>query len=182
MHLSEKTLKIEEIYNGKILRLTKETALLEDGRTALREVVHHSGGVCILPLTEDGQVLFVKQFRYPFQEILLEIPAGKREKGEDPKACGIRELKEEAGATAREVISLGCIYPTVAYDTEVIHLYLARGLEFGSQDLDEGEFLDVVRIPLEEAYQMVLEGKLPDAKTQVAVLKTYLLVKEEKEA
>lgn len=178
MHLSETTLAVEEIYNGKILRLTRDTALLEDGRQAVREVVHHSGGVCVLALTEDNQVFFVKQFRYPFQTTLLELPAGKREEGEDPKECGIRELKEEVGATADEIISLGCLYPTVAYDTEVIYMYLAKGLHFGDQKLDEGEFLDVQKIPLEKAYQMVMAGELPDAKTQVAVLKAYTLLKK----
>ncbi len=180
MHLSEKTLEVEEIYDGKILRLTKETALLEDGTTALREVVHHSGGVCILPLTDQEEVLFVRQFRYPFQTALLELPAGKRETGEDPRTCGIRELKEEVGATAKEVISLGCLYPTVAYDTEIIYLFLARGLDLSGQKLDEGEFLDVVKIPLEEAYRMVMNNDLPDAKTQIAVLKTWLLIQEER--
>lgn len=178
MHLAEQTLEVEEIYNGKILRLTREQALLENGKQAVREVVHHSGGVCVLPLTDEGEVLFVKQFRYPFKEVLWELPAGKREAGEDPKECGIRELKEEVGATAKEVISLGCLYPTVAYDTEVIYMYLARGLDFGSQQLDADEFLDVEKIPLQKAYEMVMNNELPDAKTQIAVLKAYTLLKQ----
>ncbi len=181
MHLSEKTLEVEEIYNGKILRLTKETALLEDGTTAMREIVHHTGGVCILPLTDQEEVLFVRQFRYPFKTALMEIPAGKRETGEDPRTCGIRELKEEVGARAKEVISLGCVYPTVAYDTEIIYMFLARGLDFSGQKLDEGEFLDVVKIPLEEAYRMVMNNELPDAKTQIAVLKTYQMIRKERD-
>lgn len=176
MHLSEETLHVEEIYNGKILKLTKDTVRLEDGKTSIREVVHHSGGVCVLALTDDKEVFFVKQFRYPFKEALLELPAGKREIGEDPMECGIRELKEEVGATAKEIIPLGCVYPTVAYDTEIIYMYLAKGLDFGRQKLDEGEFLDVMKMPLEEAYQMVMEDKLPDAKTQIAVLKAYTMI------
>lgn len=178
MHLQEKTLEVEEIYNGKIIRVTKEVAEVENGDHVLRELVHHSGGVCILPLTGEGEVLFVRQFRYPFQEVLLEIPAGKREADEDPKTCGIRELKEEVGAEAKRVVELGYLYPTVAYDTEIIYMFLAEGLTFGEQNLDADEFLDVVRIPLQEAYEMVMRGEIPDAKTQIAVLKTYLMKKD----
>lgn len=179
MHLSEKTIAVEEIYNGKILRVTRDKALLENGREAVREVIHHSGGVCVLPLTDDNEVLLVKQFRYPFQTTLLEVPAGKREAGEDPLTCGVRELKEEVGATAAQITPLGCLYPTVAYDTEVIYMYLARGLDFGAQKLDEGEFLDVVKVPFAEAYRMAMEGELPDAKTQLAVLKAWLMMQNQ---
>lgn len=177
MHLSEETISVESIFKGKILDVTRDTVVLENGEQTYREVIHHSGGVCIVPYTDDGEVIFVKQFRYPFQTVLTEIPAGKLEKGEDPRECGIRELKEEAGAEAEEIIYLGCLYPTVAYDTEVIHMYLAKGLTFSEQSLDEDEFLDVVKIPLEEAYGMVMEGKLPDAKTQLAILKAYHVIK-----
>ena len=175
-HLYEKKLASELIYDGKILKLTRDTALLENGETAYREVVHHSGGVCVLPLDDEGNVLFVKQFRYPFATVLLEIPAGKREAGEDPVECGIRELKEEVGATADEIIPLGKLYPTVAYDTEIIYMYLARGLKFGERHLDEDEFVDVVKIPLSEAYEMVMCDEIPDSKTQIAILKAYNIV------
>lgn len=177
-HLHEKKLSSELIYDGKILKLTRDTAMLENGETAYREVVHHSGGVCVLPLDDDGNVLFVKQFRYPFRTVLLEIPAGKREIGEDPMTCGIRELSEEVGATAQEIIPLGKLYPTVAYDTEVIYMYLARGLSFHTQHLDEDEFVDVVKIPLEEAYYMVMRDEIPDSKTQIAILKAWAIVNE----
>ena len=116
----------------------------------------------------------VEQFRYPFRTALTEVPAGKLEYGEGPEACGRRELKEEVGAEADSFEYLGCIYPTVAYDTEVIHMFLARGLHFGEQHLDEGEYLDVKKVPLKEAYRLIMENKMPDAKTQMAVLKTYL--------
>lgn len=173
MHLSEKTLDVKEIFNGKIINVTVETVELENGETAIREMVHHSGGVCVVPLTDDNEVIFVEQFRYPYKKVLLEIPAGKLEKGEDPRTCGIRELKEEAGAEARDVIYLGNLYPTVAYDTEIIYMYLAKGLTFGKQDLDEGEFLDVKRIPLETAFKMAINNEIPDSKTQIAIFKTY---------
>lgn len=171
MHLEEKTISVEQIYNGKIIDVTRERVLLENKSEAYREVVHHSGGVCILPINDRGEVLFVRQFRYPFKEVLLEIPAGKRENGEDPKECGIRELKEEIGAEAENITYLGKLYPTVAYDTEVIYMYMAQDLSFGEQKLDEDEFLDIVKIPLDKAYKMVLNDEIPDAKTQIAILK-----------
>lgn len=177
MHLGEKTLEVEQIYKGKILNVTRDTVELENGCTAFREVIHHSGGVCVVPLTDEGEIIFVKQFRYPFQTTLLEVPAGKLEVGENPRECGLRELKEEAGASAEEFLYLGCLYPTVAYNTEIIHMYLAKGLSFSDQSLDEDEFLDIVRIPLDEAYSMAMNNKLPDSKTQIAVIKTYSLEK-----
>lgn len=180
MHLQEKTTASNRTYEGKIFYITKDTAELEDGRQVQRDVVHHSGGVCVVPLTERGTILMVKQFRYPMQQVTLEIPAGKIEPGEDPAECGRRELQEEAGRTCKQYTSLGTLFPTPAYDTEVIHMYLARGLSApGAQNLDDGEFLDVTEIPLEEAVQLVMDGKIPDAKTQIALLKTYVLLQKE---
>lgn len=178
MVLKEKTLEVKEIFKGKVIELTHEKVELENGHQAMRELIHHNGGVCVVPVDDEGCVYMVKQFRYPFKDVLLEIPAGKLEKGEDHRECGIRELKEEIGAEAQSVNYLGCIYPTVAYDTEVIHMYLARGLSFGEQHLDEGEFIDVVKMPLEQAYEMVMNNEIPDAKTQTAILKAYLLLKK----
>lgn len=180
MHLAEKTLEVEKIYDGKILELTREKALLENGETAYREVVHHSGGVCVAALTDKNEVLMVRQFRYPFKEVLLEVPAGKREKDEEPIECGIRELKEECGAQAKEFIPLGRLYPTVAYDTEIIYMFLARGLSFGEQKLDEDEFLEVEKIPLDEACEMVMRDEIPDSKTQIALLKAKRFIDREK--
>lgn len=178
MHLDEKTLSSELAYQAKIFRVTKDTAQLENGAEVRRDVVHHSGGVCVVPLTDKNTVLMVKQYRYPMHEITLEIPAGKLEAGEDPSECGLRELREEAGRTCGKYISLGKLYPTPAYDTEIIYMYLAEELsEPEEQNLDEGEFLDVTEIPLEEAVQMVMDGKIPDAKTQLALLKTWFILK-----
>lgn len=177
MHLNEETRSSELIYQGKILHITKDIAMLENGTEAIREVVHHNGGVCVVPLTESGEGLMVEQYRYPQHCVTLEIPAGKLEQGEEPLQCGVRELKEEAAAEADEMIYLGKLYPTPAYDTEIIHMYLAKGLHFSAQDLDEDEFLDVRRIPLEKAVQMVLRDEIPDAKTQIALMKTYLTEK-----
>lgn len=177
MHLCEETLEVEKIFDGKVVKLTKEIVRLENGNKTIREVIHHNGGVCVVPVTDKGEVIFVKQFRYPFKTQLLEVPAGKLEMGESPRVCGLRELKEEAGAECEEFVYLGCLYPTVAYDTEIIHMYMAKGLKFSDQHLDDDEFLDVIKIPLDQAYDMALMNKIPDSKTQLAVIKTYLLEK-----
>jgi ADP-ribose pyrophosphatase len=177
MHLEEKTLSSEPAYQAKIFHVTKDTALLEDGSQAQRDVVHHNGGVCIVPITKEQHVLMVRQYRYPMHEVTLEVPAGKLEAGETPLACGLRELREEVGRTCNAYTDLGKLYPTPAYDTEVIHMYLAQELSAPTQQqLDEEEFLDVMELPLSEAVSMVMDGKIPDAKTQIALLKTWLLL------
>lgn len=175
-HLQEKTIASEKIFDGKIFNVTRDTVILENGAEALREVVHHSGGVCVLPIDDDGNTYLVKQFRYPFSSVLLEAPAGKINEGEtNPLDCGKRELEEEIGAVAKNYMSLGVVYPTVAYLTEKIYLYLATDLSFTKAHLDEDEFLDVVKMPLDEAVALVLENKIPDSKTQIALLKAYAL-------
>ena len=176
--VNEKQIDSQQIYDGRVVKLYKDNVELDNGYKSVREVIHHPGGVCVVALDDDENVYFVKQFRYPFNTALTEIPAGKLEYGEDHRACGIRELKEEIGATAESFEYLGCLYPTVAYDTEIIHMYLARGLSFGEQHLDEGEFLDVEKIPLEKAFEMVMKNELPDAKTQTAIMKAYYLIKK----
>lgn len=170
MHF-EKTLDSTLIYQGKILNLRRDTVELENGAQATREVIDHHGGVAVLALDEHDQILFVSQFRYPFGSVLLELPAGKLEKGENPEECGKRELGEECGCAADVFLPLGKLYPTCAYDTEIIHLYFAKGLHPVSQHLDPDEFLTVQRIPVEKAVRMVLDGEIPDAKTQIAILK-----------
>ena len=172
MHLEEKTLSSEQKFDGKVVKLFVDQVELENGEKTFREVIKHPGGVCILPLDEDNNVLMVRQFRYPSHKVLLEIPAGKMEYGEDHRECGLRELKEETGCTCDEFTYLGNLIPTPAYDTEVIHMYLARGLHSGEQKLDEDEFLDVEKIPLDKAVEMVMNNEIADAKTQIALLKT----------
>lgn len=180
MKLEEKTLDSNFVYDGRIIKLYKDNVLLENGKEATREVIKHPGGVCVVPLTENNEVIFVTQFRYPYHKVLLEIPAGKLEWGEDHFECGKRELHEETGCTAEKYDYLGCLYPTPAYCTEVIHMYLARGLSQHEQELDEDEFLELQRIPFEKAYQMVLNNEIQDAKTQLAILKTKALLVAEK--
>jgi len=167
----EKQLTTKTIYDGKILELHTDTVELENGNQALREVIIHHGGVGILPVDDQNNLLLVRQFRYPTGAELLEIPAGKMERGEDPVQCGIRELEEEVGCRAAVFESMGAMWPTPAYDTELDHLFYAEGLTPAKQHLDEDEFLDVVRLPLQEAVDMVLRNEIPDAKTQVAILK-----------
>lgn len=178
MKLEETTVEKKYIYKGKIINLRCDDALLPNGKPCIREVVEHPGGVCIAALTDDNELMFVRQFRYPYMEVILELPAGKLERGEDPLESGKRELLEEIGCTADEYINLGKFYPTCGYVDEIIYLYLAKGLSFSEQKLDEDEFLNIEKIPLQKAVEMVLNNEIPDGKTQAAILKTYLKVKE----
>ncbi len=181
MNLKETTQSQEYLYKGRIINLRRDTVSLPDGKEALREVVEHNGGVCVAALTDKDELLFVRQFRYPYMEELLEIPAGKRDSAdEEPLSCGKRELLEETGAKAEEWISLGELYPSPGYCAEHIWIFLAVGLSFGEQHLDADEFLEVERIPLETATEMVLNGEITDAKTQAAVLKVALMKQQGK--
>ena len=171
MKLTEKTLNKNYIYNGKIINLRVDDALLPDGKTAKREIVEHNGGVCVAAITNNDEILLVKQFRYPYGEVIYEIPAGKRDGNEDPLACGKRELKEETGATAKTYISLGELYPTPGYCGEIIWIFAAKDLDFGETNPDEEEFVEAIRVPFSDALKMVMNGEIKDAKTQTAILK-----------
>lgn len=175
-HLMETPLASELIYDGKIVHLYKDTVLLPNGQSALREVIRHVGAVCVVPLTDEGEVVCVRQFRYPHAKVLLEIPAGKLDsKEEDRPSAALRELREETGALCQTLTPLGQLLSTPAFVDEVIDMYLAEGLTFGDTDPDEDEFLDVVRIPLEDMVDMILRGDVTDAKTQAAVLKVWAM-------
>lgn len=180
MKLTEKTIQQEYKYRGKIINLRVDKIELENGRPSTREVVEHPGGVTVAALTEKNEMLFVRQYRYPYAEVVLEAPAGKLEPGEDPFEAVKREQKEETGTTGRNYLDLGKLYPSPGYCGEVIHLYACRVETYGDLHLDEGEFLEVEKIPLEQAVQMVMENQVRDAKTQVLVLKAAQLVKEGK--
>lgn len=176
--LAEVMTASEEIFDGHVVHLVKDTVRLPNGKSATRETVRHIGAVAVVPLTDDGKVIVERQFRYPLNEVITEIPAGKLDsKTEDRLAAAKRELAEETGYTAEEWISLGDYYPAAAYTDERITMYLARGLKGGERNLDEDEFLNVTAVPLEELVRDILEGRIPDGKTQAAVLKAYLLVK-----
>lgn len=171
MDLTEKTIKSQQVFDGKVIDLWVETVKLPDGNESVREIIHHPGGVCVFAIDEHNNVYMVRQFRKPTEQILLEIPAGKLEYGEDPLNAGRRELAEETGVVPDEMISLGYFYPTPAYCCEKIHMYFARGLHHCKQHLDEDEFLEVLKIPYDKLYKMVMNNEIIDGKTAYATLK-----------
>lgn len=177
MKLEEKTLKSVTVYDGKIVTLKIDDVELPNGSTSKREVVEHPGGVAVAALTEENELLFVRQFRYPFKEVVLELPAGKLEKGTSPLENGKRELLEETGAIGYNYISLGAQMVSPGFTNEVVHLYLCRVERFDEQMLDDDEFLNVERIPVDKAVEMVLNNMIFDGKTQTAVLKASMLLK-----
>lgn len=176
MELYEKELNRQTVFQGRILDVHVDKVELPNGRTATREIVDHPGGVGILALDGAGNILTVTQYRYAYRQTLLEIPAGKLERGEDPYQAGLRELREETGATTKELTPLGKVYPSPGYCNEVIHLYMARDLTWGEMDLDDDEFLNVERVPFQEMVERVLSGEITDAKTCIAVLKAKALL------
>ena len=175
--LVEKKLASERIYEGIVLKVYKDTVELQNGKKSFREVVRHNGAVAVLPITDEGDVICVRQYRYAFDRVMLEIPAGKLDTpDEDHREAALRELREETGATCSELVYIGDLNPSVAILDEVIHMYYAKGLEFGESDPDDDEFLEVEKIPLVKLKQMVIDGEIRDAKTQIAVLKVAAIL------
>lgn len=171
-NLNEVQTGSEEIFDGVILHVFKDTVALPNGNPATREVIRHVGAVGVIPVTEDGKVIIERQFRYPLNRVITEIPAGKLDSfTEDRLSAAKRELEEETGYTAEEWISLGDYHPTPAYCDERITLYLARKLRQGQRHLDEDEFLNFEAVPLADLVEDVMSGRITDGKTQVAVLK-----------
>lgn len=170
MTYEEKTISSERIYEGKILNLRKDKVYVKGDQTSWREIVEHNGGVGIAAVTEDGKMLMVEQYRKAAEQVVLEIPAGTREPGEDPMITGMRELREETGYTAEKFRWLTSFYSSIGYSTEVIHLYLATGLTPGETDLDENEAIDIKEYPVPELKEMVLRGEIMDGKTITAIL------------
>lgn len=178
-NLTETTLTSEEIFDGQVVHLYKDTISLPNGKPATREVIRHVGAVAIVPMTEDGNVIVERQFRYPLDRVITEIPAGKLDnKAEDRLAAAKRELEEETGYLADEWVELGDYIPAAAYCDEVITMYVAKGLHIGTRNLDEDEFLNIKEVPLEELVEDIMQGKIADGKTQVALLKAYHLLGE----
>lgn len=176
MDMTEKTLASREVYRGRIIRVREDTVLLPNGKEGRREVVEHPGGVGILALDGDD-VLLVRQYRYAFSRVLTEIPAGKREPGEEPSVTARRELKEEIGAEAEKWTELGALIASPGCYGETLYLYLAQELTFGATHPDEDEFLDVLRMLFDEAVEQCMRGELTDAKTVAALLKAKILLK-----
>ena len=190
MELMEKTVESRVLFEGKIITVRLDKAELPNGRVASREVVEHLGGVAILPLFDDGTVSLVRQFRYPFQEVVAELPAfvregmaavaelpaGKLERGEDHRLAALRELEEEVGASCGRLTYLGCLYSSPGFSSEVLHMYLAQELTEGACHPDEDEFLSVERIPFSALVEQVRQGEIKDAKTVALVLKAKLLL------
>lgn len=170
MIFKEELIESERIYEGAILNLRRDKVTAVSG-TAYREIVEHNGAVAIVALTEDNKIIMERQYRYACKRPILEIPAGKIDKGEtDPVAAAVRELKEETGYTADEIIHLGDCNPSCAYSEEVIHLYLMRGLTKGEQDLDDDEVIELIEMDFDEVYEMGVRGELVDSKTLAALL------------
>ena len=176
MELFEKTVESEIKFQGRIVTVRLDKAELPNGRIASREVVEHPGGVCILPLFDDNTVTVVRQFRYPFQKVVTELPAGKLERGEDHRVCALRGLSEEVGAEAEELTYLGAMYTSPGFSSEVLHMYLARGLKQGASHPDEDEFLEGERIPFQQLVDEVMSGEIADGKTIATTLKVKTLL------
>lgn len=176
MQFFEKTLSREDIYHGRVFDIHRDRVRLSDGSEAGREVVEHSGGVCIAAVDEARNICLVTQFRYPLGEETLEVPAGKLEPGEDPLVAAVRELGEETGYTAENIEKIGTFYSSPGFCSETLHFYLATGLTPGEQHLDEGELLTARKLPLDEAVRMVLCDKIKDGKTKTLVLLADRLV------
>lgn len=170
--LREVGVSSEEIFDGCVLHVFVDGIKLPNGESGIREVIRHVGAVCVIPVTDNGDVIVERQFRYAIDSVITEIPAGKLEgKGEDRLEAAKRELREETGIIADEWTDLGVFYPAPAYSDEAITMYLARSLHYGERRLDDDEFLNVEKVPLTRLVDDVMNGRISDAKTQMAVLK-----------
>jgi ADP-ribose pyrophosphatase len=181
MAFLEKQISTVTVYTGRIVNVRSDIAELDNGSRVPREVVEHPGGVAIVPVTEQGEILMVRQYRYPMEEELLEIPAGKLESCEDHADCARRELSEETGCTAGTLLYLGPIYPSPGFSREILHIYLAMDLERGEMHLDEGEFLSVEAVPLPALVEKIMSGEIRDGKTIIGILKAEKHLEQNKQ-
>jgi ADP-ribose pyrophosphatase len=168
--LLETLVSSETLFNGNFLQTKCDTVRLHDGSLATREYVLHPGAVVVVPLLDDGQVILERQYRYPVGQVMIELPAGKLDVGEDPLLCGLREMQEETGYTASEWAYAGKMHLAIAYSTEIIHIYFARGLTAGARQLDVGEFLDVFTVPAQQLLDWCADGTVTDAKTMTCAV------------
>ena len=168
--LTEHQLDSEAVYDGTLLHVRRDTVRLPDGNTGVREYIVHPGAVAILPLFEDGSLLLERQYRYPLRQVLIEVPAGKIDPGEETAETAKRELYEETGYVATEWTYLTTIHPLCAYSDERVEIWLARGLsDGGTRKLDEGEFLEIFKVSHAEAMGWVRDGRISDVKTIIAI-------------
>lgn len=174
MDMREKKIKSEAIYEGKVVKLYRDDVICPNGKVAKREVVRHNGGSAILCIN-NNKVLLIRQFRYAYDEVMYEIPAGKLELGEDPYSAALREFEEETGNKAEKLEYLGKIYPSCGYTDEIIYLYLAENYVETKTNFDEDEFIETVYLPIKEVKQMILDGIIKDSKTICAI--SYYLLK-----
>lgn len=172
LKLTEKKISSKQVFDGVLLKVFSDKVQLENGNITDREMIVHNGAVCVVAIDDENNTYLVKQYRYPFSRVIREIPAGKIDKGENPLIAAHRELEEEIGMKAKEMIYIGEFYPTVAYSTEIIYMYIAKGLEKTIQNLDEDEFINVEILPFKKLVQEIMDGKIGDGKTIAAVLKT----------
>ena len=179
MELKEATLTSKLVYDGGLLKVYYDTVELIDGHTAWREVIRHPGAVVMVPVDDEGNVYLVRQFRYPYGKAVLEVPAGKLEWGEAHFDAARRELEEEIGARAERWTPMGEMLTTPGFCDELQHVYLARGLTFGETHPDEDEFLELVKLPMAEAVEMAVDGRLEDSKTVAAILRAYHMMERE---
>lgn len=175
--MKEETLKRQDIFKGRIFTVHVDDIRLPDGGESKREVVDHNGGVCVAAFDEENRIYMVRQFRYPYKQLLLELPAGKLEIGEDPFEAMKREQREETGTLGTNYHYLGDIYPTPGYCGEILHVWACRISSYCEQDLDEDEFLEIEKIHIDRAVEMVMNNEIPDAKTQLGILKAADLLK-----
>lgn len=176
MEFYEKQVSSERVFSGRVINVRCDMVELINGKHVSREVVEHPGGVAIVPLAENGDVLMVRQYRYCVSDALLEIPAGKLEEGEDPFDCAVRELSEETGCRAGRIVPLGAMYTSPGFSRETLYIYLATQLEEGQCHPDEDEFLSVVRVPFEEVVDKIMSGEIKDGKTIVGILKAKVFL------
>lgn len=176
MELFEKQLTSKQLFDGKIIKLYYDEVELPNGKMSFREIVRHSGAVCVIPVDDEGYVTMIRQFRYPFGRPLLEIPAGKLEPNEEPLSAVSRELEEESGIRADKIESLGIIYTTVAFTDEKIYAYLATGLTYHDSHPDDDEFLEIEKIHISKLVEMVMNGEIKDSKTQICILKANAIL------
>lgn len=179
MHFEEKTVKETEIFKGKVLKLDFLEVLLPDGNPATREIIRHPGAAAVIPINDKNEIFMVRQYRKPLEKVTLEIPAGKLDRGEDPRVCAERELREETGVTSGKLWYVASIHSTPGFSDEVLHLYAATELTEGESNADEDEFLSVEKIPIGKLLQMIFSGEITDAKSIIGILIAEKIIKGE---